>query len=152
MFIPEKKELVKEIEILENEEIKQKLLILYDHLLGKKNVVNVNVIVKEVITELFPNRFSTDVMIPLAFHDTLIAKLLFSIIYCKQERMYGMQEVIELTKTDKKPSGFTRQYLGQEIQNKNLHGEKKGGRWLFKESEVNRYLAKKGITNINKQL
>lgn len=150
MLIPEKKDLMKEIELLKDENIKDKVLKLYNHILGKEEVPNVNVIVKETLADLFPNRFSSEVMIPLSFHDTLIAKLLFSIMYCQQEKMYSMQELIELTKTDEKPLGLTRQYLGQEIKNKNLKAEKKGNRWLFKESEVNRYLAKKGISNITK--
>lgn len=133
MNIPDRKIFMKEVESLTNEKVKERLIKVYEAFLGKEDKVNLKKEAKDVLKELFKKDFSKEIDIPFSFLDTTIAKLLFGIMYATEEKQYTMGDLVELT-------GYTRQYLWQEIESKNLKGDKVGGRWRFNESEVKRYM------------
>lgn len=145
MFIPEKNEFMMEVMEIEQEEIRQKLEKIYKHLLGAEKIEKVNNFTKEVIEDLFYNKFYSEVMIPLSFHETVIGKAIFTVMYSDQERMFTVNEIIELTKTTEKPDGYTRQYIGQEIKDERLKACKKNNRWVVAEEDLNEYFASKGL-------
>lgn len=139
-IVPEKSDFVKEVEsIVENKETRVKLERLYDHLKGYVKIENPNVEIEEVLRDLF-GRFTQDILIPYKFHNTLIGIVIFTIMYGMQENTYTTKDIINVT-------GYSKQYLKQEMDCKNLIGTKVGGKWHFTESQFNEYLIKKGFRN-----
>lgn len=136
MKLPNKKELITEINEMDTE-IKEMIIDCYEHAAGNKSIKNPKEVVNKVLKELFKTNFSEEILIPLSFHNTQLAKVLFSILYGIESKIYLMSEVVELT-------GFSRQYLGQEAKDGNILGTKCKGSWTFEKEEVNRYLSKKG--------
>jgi uncharacterized protein YeeX (DUF496 family) len=137
-IIPEKANFIKEVEsIVENTETRAKLVRLYDHLKGYIKIENTNAEIEEVLRELF-GRFTQDILIPYKFHNTLIGVVIFTIMYGMQEKTYTTKDIINVT-------GYSKQYLKQEMDDKNLLGTKINGKWQFTESQFNEYLIKKGF-------
>lgn len=58
-----------------------------------------------------------------------------------------INDIVELSKSEKGPQGISRQSLNSDIKTGKIKGFKNGGIWVFKYSEVERYLKnKKGIS------
>lgn len=135
MHIPNKKEFLKELEGIKNDKVKSDLIKVYNHLIGKEKVDNVKNLINDIFKELFKSEFSEEINIPYRFLNTLIAKVLFTVMfYSELEKTYSVNEVAGLL-------GCSRQYVWQ-IKDK-LNGYKEGGRLKFKESDIKAYMAKK---------
>lgn len=148
MYLPSKEEFEKELSTIQNEESKEKLTKIYNHLTGTKKIRNIKSVCKELIKELFKTEFSTDVNIPYRFLNSNLGSIVFTALYCKSiEKYYNATEVVELTKTLENPKGFSRQFIVMEANSGNLKGTKKGS-WVFEETDVNEWLIKKNITPI----
>jgi hypothetical protein len=144
MFIPDKKKFMEEVSKVQSEKAREQLVDLYEHLLGTKILINANKVVKEVLTEMFQiNQFSKEVLIPLNFHDTLIAKVLFPIMYGQEEKLYTIADIIEMSKAFR-PKPFTKEWLSQEIKEGNLKGTFKSKRYHFTQSQVSDYFELRG--------
>lgn len=145
MLIPEKDVFMNEINTIPNIETRDKLEMLYDHLKGYKNIDTPNNLVKEVINKLFISPFNDKALIPMEFIESPIGVVLFSILFGMKEKTYTIQDLVEFTKTPEKPNGFTKQYIGLEIQAGNLKATKINNRWTFQESDVTEWLIKKEL-------
>jgi hypothetical protein len=145
MYIPEKKVFDIEVAEIKDKKIQILLMQLYDHLLGKISLPNAKPLCLEVLANLFTPKYTTEVLIPLSFHDSTIATVIYSILYGTDEKTYTVNDIIERTKTKNKPKGLSKQYLKQEINAGNLKGQKKNGYWSFDESQVNEYLKTKEL-------
>lgn len=150
MIIPDKEELMKEIKVIDNLEIRETILALYNHVSENVSIESPTQTAENLLKSLFPSPFTTDIMIPYSFHQTAIGKLIFYCIY-NLEKYYTMNELIEFTKNEEQPKGFTRQFLGQEIKSEKLKGIRSGGRWLFTEKQINDYLTFKKFKTISER-
>lgn len=140
MNIPDRNEYIKEVDKFKNEEIKSSLMELYDHLIGKIEVKDVNKKIKELFCLLFVNEQKPIVF--LEFFDTIIARVLFSIMY-NFSKLYTVKDIIELT-------GYKKQNIHKDMKLERLKGEMKNGEYIFTEEEVSEYLVLKGF-NENKK-
>jgi hypothetical protein len=146
MFIPQKEDVIKELNEIADKSIKKDVLELYEHLLGKKTVDNAKDKIEDVLRKMFRNQYSKDVSLPLDFCiNSTIAMVLFNILY-SDEVLYSTLDLIKLTETEENPKGYTRSYICQEIKNGRLKAIKKGGSNFFTEREVMRYLITKEIS------
>lgn len=139
-YIPERDEYIKEVEKIENDDIKSSLMDLYDHLVGKIEIKDVNKQIKELLCILFINEQKP--LVPLEFFDTIISRVVFSIMY-NLPKMYTVKDIVELT-------GYKKQNIHKDIKNERLKGEMKNGEYLFTEEEVTEYLIKKGFNQEKK--
>lgn len=147
MLIPEKKEYEAEVKKINNEILEKKLMLIYDCLKGYKKANNIDVLVKEVLMDLFPNVFTKDVLVPLKFCDSVIGKVLFSAWFGNKQEFYTIKEAIEFTKTSENPDGFKKQYLSHDIATGKLKATKQNNRYLILNSDLKDYLNQKGISN-----
>ncbi|MBU3173256.1 hypothetical protein [Clostridium estertheticum] len=149
MLIPEKEEFLKEIDKTAtiNVETREELIRIYNHLKGYEKIVNINECLENVLREMF-GKYTTDIMIPYQFHKSMIGTVIFSVMYGMKEVTYTVKDIIQLTKTDKNPKGYTKQYVGQEIRDGNLKGNVERGRHVFVKEDVNKYLVTKGLKTI----
>lgn len=146
MFIPDKEEFMREVNRIENADVRKTMDDLYNHLLGKKKIENVASVIYGVLAELFPkNMYFKEVFIPLDFHKTIMGRVLFSILYGIEEFSYTINDIIEFSKTERNQKGYSKQYLKQEIDHGRLKGEKKDGVWRFTQSQVADFLGAKNI-------
>lgn len=136
MFIPSEVEFLKELEQIDNENLKCKLKKVYYHILGSNKVDNINEIIEESFKGLFKREFSDEVNIPYPFLNTVIARVLFTALYFKDEKKYSINDIVNIT-------GKSRQYIWQERDAGHLKGHKEGKRWVFMESDVKEYLKKR---------
>lgn len=143
MFIPEKIQYEQEAARF-NDQISSKLYELYDHLLGTKKIKNAKMAVKSILSEMFKTQYSSETNIPLKFLDTSVGKVLFGILFGTDEKMYIVNDIIQLTVSDKRPKGVSRAWLAKEIKEGYLKGTYQNGRWTFTESEVDEYLELRG--------
>lgn len=118
-----------------DENIKKDLISIYEHLLGNEKIENIEILVDQTIKKLFPAVYSTDNMIPYSFVSTSIGTVLFTALF-KEDKLLTVNEVMEI-------SGFTRQYITQEIKAGNLNAEKISSVWKLREKEVYDYLESK---------
>lgn len=139
MNIPDRNEYIKEVEKIDNEEIRSSLTELYDHLVGKIEVKDVNKKIKELLCLLFVEEQKP--IVPLEFFDTIISRVLFSIMY-NLPKLYTVKDIVELT-------GYKKQNIHKDMKNERLKGEMKNGEYIFTEEEVSEYLIMKGF-NENK--
>lgn len=145
MIIPQKEEIICELDKFDNYKIKKEVLSLYEHLLGTKAIGNSKDSVAKVLKEMFKNQYSNEVYIPMNFFiNSSIAKVLFNVMYMN-DVLYSTSELIDLTKSREKPNGYTRVYICKEVKSGNLKAIKKGRNYIFEENEVKRYLATKGL-------
>jgi len=140
MNIPERNQYMKEVEKIENEEIRSSLIELYDHLTGKIQINNVNKQIKELLCLMFTNEKRP--LVPLEFFDTILSRVIFSIMY-ELPKLYTVKDIIELT-------GYRKQNIHKDIKNEKLKGEMKNGEYVFTEEQVNEYLIKKGFNTEKK--
>lgn len=66
-----------------------------------------------------------------------------------EERVFTLKQVSRLSINEKKPKGFSRQYLNKEIERGNLKAVKFDGIYVVREEEMRRYLNKKNIFLFN---
>lgn len=140
MNIPDKNEYIKEVEMIDNEEIRSSLMELYDHLIGKIEIKDVNLKIKELFCNLFNNEQKP--VVPLEFFDTIISRVLFSIMY-NMQKIYTVKDIVELT-------GYRKQNIHKDMKAERIKGEMKNGEYIFTEEEVSEYLVIKGF-NRNKK-
>lgn len=149
-LIPDKNEFMNEVESIKDVEVRNKLLLLYNHFMKYEKVKNVSRLVKEVLNDIFNyNGLSADPQVPLSFHFTAIGRVVFGVLYNQEERVYSVKELMEFTKTQEKPEGLSKGQISQDFSSGKLKGDKKGGRIYFNESQVNEYLVSKGLKPIN---
>jgi len=144
IIIPDKDTFMNEVNNIENDDIKNNLVIIYNHLMKYKKYEKIGGITKEVLKQLFENKFTPQVLIPLEFLDTAIGKVIFTAMFNYSDRTYTVRELIEFTKTPEKPKGLSKAQISQDFASGKLKGEKKGNRLIFTESQVNDYLISKG--------
>lgn len=134
MLLPNKIEFEKELEEIEDERIKENLRSIYSNILGKVSLESG--FVKKVLKDLFPNPYTEDILIPLKFHETLIGRMLFTVLY-ETSKQYTVNELVQIT-------GHTKQYIGQELKSGKLKGEKINNRWVVNEENLKKYMELKG--------
>lgn len=66
-----------------------------------------------------------------------------------KEKVFTLKQLSKFSITEKKPKGFSRQYLNKEIERGNLKADKYNGIYFVKEGEMKRYLSKKNIFLLN---
>lgn len=148
MIIPSKKIFMKEVNRIKNEEIRIKLSNIYDHLTGVNKLDNAKEVINEILESMFCLSKDVGILIPYSFLDSNIGRVLFSAFYGFNQSIYTINDIIDFTKSEKKPKGFTRQYIIKEINNGNIAGVFFNSNWFFYEDEINRYLLKKGLNTI----
>lgn len=139
-----------EIEQIKDESIKEDLLNLwniqvksYDGVVDEKFEL-----ANKILNALFnPESMSNDTNIPLSFLNKEIGKLIMSSMTSVNSKLYSVNEVVELTKTEDRPSGYSVQYIIQEIRSGRMKAIKKGNRWFLQHSELKKFLEYKGLNN-----
>jgi hypothetical protein len=61
------------------------------------------------------------------------------------KKVFTLKQIAEFSKSEKKPKGFSRQYLNKEIERGNLKATKFNGLHLVEKEEAIKYLSKKNI-------
>lgn len=149
MIIPDKVEFEDSIATL-NEISKKLLLSLYDHLAGHKLLDNPQAAVGLALKRLFPPGYMTDeILVPYSFHFTVLGQVIFGVMYGSNVgKLYTVNELIELTKTNERPKGYTKQYIYQELRDKDGFFSGRAiykGAWYIPEVVVMEFLKLKGI-------
>ena len=131
-----------------SEKVREKILNLYE--LYKENTAdnlkNISELAEEILRELF-NPFGAykETMIPYTFFQSSLGKIIIAIMNNNLEKVYTIQDLIEISKTEDRPNGYSKQYIGQEIKRNSLIATFVNGRWEITEDELNRYLKLKGL-------
>ena len=145
-MFPDRNIFIEELEQLNNKDLQQRILGIYDHVVFFKEYENPRTSAISVLKELFdPCGLNNDTQIPLSFIlESNIGKIIFQAIN-NGEKLYSIAEILELTKTDAKPEGLTKSLISKDIKKGNIKGIKKGKSYYFPSTEVKRYLKSKGI-------
>lgn len=145
-MLPERNIFIEELKQLNNEDLQQRILDIYDHEVFFREYENPRTSAIAVLKELFnPYGLNKDTQIPLSFIlESNIGIVIFQAIN-KGEILYSIAEILELTKTDAKPEGLTKSLVSKDINNGNIKGIQKGKSYYFPSTEVKRYLNSKGI-------
>lgn len=146
MFIPEKEQ-YREEALRFSPKIQGGLFELYDHILGTRKIKNAQKMVRTILSEIFTAQYSNETNIPLKFLDTSIGKVLFTIMFGMEERIYTVNDIIQMTVSESKEKGVSRAWLAKEIKEGSLVGTFSNGRWIFNESQVDDYLELRGYKN-----
>lgn len=96
---------------------------------------------EKIMKILFKHPYSNQVLVDWNFFDTPIGEVVLKIKAGSPEKIYYATDIAELL-------GCTVQYINREANNDNIIGEKRRKVWVFKESDVNEYLIKKGHSPI----
>lgn len=126
------------------------LLSLYDHLAGHQMLDDPQEAVELALKGLFPPGFMmTEITVPFSFHFTPLGQVIFGVMYGSNvDKLYTVNELIELTKTDERPKGYSKQYIYQELRDKDgcFYGRAiYKGAWYIPEVVVMEFLKLKGI-------
>lgn len=122
---------------------KDDLLILLDYATGESKEIN-SLLIENIIKDIFNNEsYCTDIMVPWSFFDTEIGKALI------RAKLNYEEKNIFFVKDIEKITGYTRQYISQETKAGNLIGEKRGGKVVYKEKDLNEWLVKKGLQPVS---
>ncbi len=143
MFIPEKNQYNQEVERFDDK-IQKDLLDLYDHLLGVKEIKSVQRFAKALLVTMFTPQYSAEASIPLKFLDTGIGKVMFTILFGVAEKMYTINDIVQMSISEDRPKGVSKAWLNKEIKNGILKGTYQSGIWVFTQSQVDDYLARRG--------
>jgi hypothetical protein len=149
MIIPDKDKFAGSIANLD-EVTKRILLSLYDHLAGHRQLDDPQAAVEAALKRLFPPGYLTDeIMVPYSFHFTPLGQVLFGVMHGNNAgKLYTVNELIELTKTDERPKGYSKQYIYLELRDKDgcFYGRAiYKGAWYIPEVVVMEFLKLKGI-------
>jgi hypothetical protein len=133
----DKKMFLKELENYDDD-IRKELESLYFCYLGKEDsdCSNLKGRIKKILSKIFASRFSNDVLIPLKFHDTFTAKVLFSLLHSDMEKSFTIKEVTDIT-------GYSRQHIHNEIKKGKLLNEHIDSRYYIRESDLKNYMDSK---------
>lgn len=112
----------------------------------KENDLELYSLIEEVFNEIFnPNKVYLEPLIPLSFFKGTLGSFLINLLNEMENRLYTVGELVELTKTEDRPNGYSYQYISQEIRSNRLNAIKDGNRWLIPNTEVRRFLNNKGL-------
>lgn len=140
---------ISELETIKSKDLKEKLLKLWQlqiEYINDNNLDEKFQLAYGIIKDLFnPEGVSKDTSIPLSFFEKEIGKLIIASMSCINAKLYTIGEVIEKTKTEERPNGYSFQYICQEIKSGRLKGIKEGNRWVIPHIEVQKFLKYKGI-------
>lgn len=111
--------------------------------LGEDISVDKKYLTNKILNNLFNNGYTQDTLIPLSFLDeTEVGKAIGRVkFYMSEDKKYRIKDVCSMT-------GYSRQYISEEIANGNIVCEREGKRVYFTESELNKYLEKKGFETL----
>lgn len=142
MILPNREEFLESINCINDTHVKEKLLMMYDKLKGLSDAdIDLYKTIKEVMEAIFnPYGISKDTAIPLSFFDTALGAFIITVLNEKRERYYLINDIIEMSKTEKRPKGYTRQYIKQEIDAGRLKATKENGRWIIAANEAIRFI------------
>lgn len=143
----EKDEYIREAKATYSEPIQEKLLKLYEiYATDSKEDLESTILMDDILNCLFnPTGIYKEPMIPLSFLKTTVGRVVVSVMGDKDNRMYTINDIIAMSKTEQRPLGYTHQYLSQEIKAGRLKAVKDGSRWMLPHSEAIRFLRSKGI-------
>lgn len=128
-------------ELTNSKNLDQKdFITLLEALDGNSNI-NTAFMADQIIEMIFGGIYQ-EILVPWKFFDTEIGKALLQAKFNIASDDYLIEDLKEIT-------GYSKQYISREINNKNLKAEKKGGTWYIKRNDANEYLIKKGF-NIDK--
>lgn len=134
-----------------NKLIIDELEMIYDHVKQFQTLEDPELAVKKVLKDMFIMPGMNDIVIPYSFYFTSVGKVIFSALYGineqynKNEIMYTITDVVGFTRTEKRPKGFSKQYLNKQINERKLIGVFRNNRWEFERKQVNDFLKLKGL-------
>jgi hypothetical protein len=148
MKLPNRQEFINDLNLINNSEIRDKLIGLYDAYVDvSKDRLDLYERLKDILNLLFnPYGLSTEACVPVSFFSNSIGQLAVAIMYDTSEKTYTVQDLIELSKTASRPGGYSKQYIGQEIKAGKIKATWINGRWEITEIEIKKYLTEKGIS------
>lgn len=112
---------------------------------GEQIDVDKKYLTDKILDDLFNNGYTQDILIPLSFLDTEIGKALGRVrFYMHKEKKYRVKDICDVT-------GYSRQYISEEIENGNIVCEREGRNIYFNEVEFNKYLEKKGFKSLSEE-
>ncbi|MEG1482914.1 MAG: hypothetical protein RSA57_03850 [Cetobacterium sp.] len=131
-------------------DVEEKLVKLYERneniIYSKENDLETYSLINNIIADLFnPTGVFSEPMIPLSFLETSIGRVIISALSDIDNRMYSINDLINMTRTAERIEGYSYQYLSQEIKAGRLKASKDNNRWTIPHAEVKRYLKTKGI-------
>ncbi|MBY6773648.1 hypothetical protein FDC64_11210 [Clostridium botulinum] len=130
-----------------NKEIEKKIVDLLYNYNNKDNSLRSIETAKEVLKALFdPNNVTKDPMVPISFIlDNPVGRMIIAAAINQGiEQSYTVGELMEKT-------GYTRQYLNQEIKDENLFAYKEGRIYKIPKDKGDLWLIKKGFIKPKKE-
>lgn len=131
-----------------NKEIEKKIVDLLYNYNNKDNSLRSIETAKEVLKALFdPNNVIKDAMVPISFiFDNPVGRMIIAAAINQGiEQSYTVGELMEKT-------GYTRQYLNQEIKDENLFAYKEGRIYKIPKDKGDLWLIKKGFIKPEKDI
>lgn len=111
--------------------------------LTEKNSVNSGFLADKIVGSL-SGAFTNETMISWEFLQTEVGRALVKAKFEMSNDIYFISDISDIT-------GYSKQFIGQEIKANNIEYEKRKGTVFFRESAVNKYLFKKKINILNKK-
>ncbi|HBJ1651997.1 hypothetical protein HYH38_16235 [Clostridium botulinum] len=100
----------------------------------------------EIVEDLFnPLQIYKEPIIPLSFLQSNIGKILLDVINGSYNRMISINDVVEMSKTEKNKKGYSYQYINKEIKAGKLRGIKHNGSWQIQYKDAVKFLETKNI-------
>lgn len=118
--------------------------LLYFALKKEKGEINVGFLADKIVKNLSGGIFTKEIMISWEFLQTEIGRALIKAKFEMGNDIYFTSDVADIT-------GYSKQFIGQEIKSGNIEYEKRKGIIFFRESSLNRYLTKKKINALEKK-
>jgi len=100
-------------------------------------------LVEHIISSLFKHPYSNKILVDWNFFDTPIGEIILAVKAGSPASIYYAADVADLV-------GCSVQYINKQANDGIVVGEKKSKVWVFKENDVNDYLIKKGLPQINR--
>jgi len=117
--------------------------LLYSVLEEGKNEINTGFLADRIVSSL-AGIFTKELLISWEFLQTEVGRALIKAKFEMSNDIYFTNDIVEIT-------GYSKQFISQEIKSGNIEYEKRKGIIFFRESAVNKYLAKKKINILNKK-
>lgn len=118
--------------------------LLYFALIKEKGEFNVGFLADKIVKNLSGGVLTKEIMISWEFLQTEIGRALIKAKFEIGNDIYFTSDVVDIT-------GYSKQFIGQEIKSENIEYEKRKGIIFFRESSLNRYLSKKKINALEKK-
>lgn len=123
---------------------KQYFEVLYKLYLGEKINIDKDYLVDKIISQLFP-MYSNEPMIPFAFFDTPIGKVILSVKYgITNENFYYVKDISNIL-------NISKQAVLKKIKLHKIAAHKSGRDWIINETDLNKYLIRKGETPVSEK-